>query len=377
MVIGKVGVQNYSSPAKALSFKNKEGEKKGECENKDFLMIEEHKKRPLSTSLKIQADKLKKGFTEYPKKGVKGSKNANFYQFLTMGTVPYLLGSATLIGVFNLASKFFSTADAQGASRVGKKLGIGVLAYGVAKTLSKKLIETPVKMKHGIDVNMPYKKVVYELPEEGNKEDLVTSEYHKVFESVDFPRWDLLYDNKNFGDGRNAYYEKVAKKMNMDMSDIEHADQKMKPIIREKVVQTKLFSTISSYLWAATAVGIANQKPFESMVLNPLTRLKNFKDYKQSAKIAKEAGNHIAKYDNIAKDFGKRFVTSFKDFIGVGKNASNVPTAHKVAGRALLGVALGVTLLGNFVTLLNVNKDKGSKAGATSLMDPNREKVVC
>lgn len=377
MVIGKVGVQNYSIPEKSLSFKNKEGEKKGECENKDTLMIEEHRKRPLTTSLKIQADKLKKGFTEYPEKGLKGSKNANFYQFLTMGTVPYLIGSATLIGVFNLASKFFSTADAQGASRVGKKLGIGVLAYGVAKTLSKKLIETPVKMKHGIDVNMPYKKVVYELPEEGNKDDLVTSEYHKVFESVDFPRWDLLYDNEHFGEGRNAYYEKVAKKMNMDMSDIEHADQKMKSTIREKVVQTKLFSTISSYLWAATAVGIANQKPFENMVLNPVKRLKNFKDYRQSAKLAKEAGNNIAKYDNIAKDFGKRFVTSFKDFIGIGKNASNIPKSHKVAGRALLGVALGATLLGNFVTLFNVNKDKGSNAGATSLMDPNREKVVC
>ena len=59
--------------------------------------------RTLATGLKIQANKLKNAFTEYPKKGLKGSKNANFYQFLTMGTVPYLVGSATLIGVFNFA----------------------------------------------------------------------------------------------------------------------------------------------------------------------------------------------------------------------------------------------------------------------------------
>ena len=378
-MVYNVGVQhqNISNRAIAPSFGAEKQEKRSKCENHDMIMAEQMAKKPISTTLEIQTDKLKNAFTKYPIKGLKGSKNANFYEFLTMGTVPYLVGSATMIGVFNFASKYFDTPSAVNALKNGKKFGIGVALYGIAKTLSKKLIETPVKWKHGIDVNMPYKKVVHELPEESNKDNLVTHEYHKVFESVDFPRWDLLYGNEYFGEDRNAYFDKVAKKMGMEEGSLDHSDQKMKSKIKEKVVQTKLFSTISSYLWAATAVGIANQKPFESMVLNPLTRLKNFKDYKQSAKIAKEAGNHIAKYDNIAKDFGKRFVTSFKDFIGVGKNASNVPTAHKVAGRALLGVALGVTLLGNFVTLLNVNKDKGSKAGATSLMDPNREKVVC
>ena len=345
-MVYNVGVQhqNISNRAIAPSFGAEKQEKRSKCENHDMVMAEQMAKKPISTTLEIQTDKLKNAFTKYPIKGLKGSKNANFYEFLTMGTVPYLIGSATMIGVFNFASKYFDTPSAVNALKNGKKFGIGVALYGVAKTLSKKLIETPVKWKHGIDVNMPYKKVVHELPEESNKDNLVTHEYHKVFESVDFPRWDLLYGNEYFGEERNAYFDKVAKKMGMEEGSLDHSDQKMKSKIKEKVVQTKLFSTLASYLWAGTAVGIAMQKPFENL------------------KFGKE----------FIKDFGSKFVQSCKQFV---KNDSKATT---IAGRALLGTAVGVTLLGNFMTLFDFNKDKGSKVQAsTSLIDGSKEKVVC
>ena len=150
------GVNNLNSNGvNALSFKAKDKAKKSVCENKDTLMYEEKKKHPLTTNLKIQGDKLVNAFTKYPKKGLNGSKNANFYEFLTMGMVPYLTGSAMMIAVFNAASKFFDTASAENAAKVGKKMGLGVVLYGLGKTLSKKLIETPVNMKYGIDVNLP------------------------------------------------------------------------------------------------------------------------------------------------------------------------------------------------------------------------------
>lgn len=345
-MVYNVGVQhqNISNRAIAPSFGAEKQEKRSKCENHDMVMAEQMAKKPISTTLEIQTDKLKNAFTKYPIKGLKGSKNANFYEFLTMGTVPYLIGSATMIGVFNFASKYFDTPSAVNALKNGKKFGIGVALYGVAKTLSKKLIETPVKWKHGIDVNMPYKKVVHELPEESNKDNLVTHEYHKVFESVDFPRWDLLYGNEYFGEERNAYFDKVAKKMGMEEGSLDHSDQKMKSKIKEKVVQTKLFSTLASYLWAGTAVGIAMQKPFENL------------------KFGK----------GFIKDFGSKFVQSCKQFV---KNDSKATT---IAGRALLGTAVGVTLLGNLMTLFDFNKDKGSKVQAsTSLIDGSKEKVVC
>ena len=362
-MVYSIGVQNQNiNRYKAVSFGKAEEEKgKNSCESHDALMYDEMKKRPITTTLKIQGNKLANAFTTYPKKGLKGSKNSNFYEFLTMGTMPYLLGSATMIGVFNAAEAFFKTPDAVKAAKYGKKMGIGVALYGVAKTLSKKLIEVPLNMKYGIDVNLPYKKVIHELPDKDNTDNLVTHEYHKAFESVDFPRWDLFYNNKSFGEERNSYFEKVGKKMGIDVNDLEHADQKVKPLIREKVVKTRLYSTLSSYLWAATGVAVAMQKPFENLVLNPKTRI-------AAAKARKQAG---LKVENFAVDFGKKFVASCKQLV------NNPSKPSRIAGRALLGAAVGMTLLGNFATLLDFNKDKGSKVASSPLIDESKEKVVC
>lgn len=366
------GVQiSNNRSVQSLSFKKKE-DKKGACENKDELLYAEKKKHPVTIGLKIQADKLKNAFTIYPKKGLAGSKNSNFYEFLTMGMVPYLIGSAGMISVFNSASKFFDEKSAASASKLGNKMGIGVLFYGIAKTLSKKLIETPVNMKYGIDVNLPYKKTINELPEERNKDNLIAYEYHKAYESVDFPRWDLFYNNPDFGENRNDYYLKVGKKLGFESDDLEHADQKVKPIIREKVVKTRLFSTLSSYLWAATGVGIAMQKPWENFVMNPVKRFSNFKKTLMNSKAAKQAGNIVAKKDNFIIDFAKTFAKSAKEFVN-GKNKS-----VNVAGRILLGSAIFMTLLGNFSTLFDFNKYRGKKTlASTSIIDENKDKVVC
>ena len=365
------GVQNQNTQNMSyVSFGKKEKDK-SKCENHDKLMYEEKKKHPITTAAKIQTNKLVNAFTKYPKKGLEGSKNANFYEFLTMGTVPYLIGSGMLMAVFNLASRFFDTPAAVNASKLGKKMGLGVLFYGVGKTLSKKLIETPLNMKYGIDVNLPYKKVINELPEERNKNNLVTHEYHKAFESVDFPRWDLFYNNESFGTERNSYFAKVGKKMGIKDDDMEHADQKVKPLIKEKVVKTKLYSTLSSYLWAATGVGIAMQKPWENFVINPVKRMANYKNYKKLAQSAKEQGRNIAKYDNIVKDFGKKFGESCKEFV------NNSSKSTKIAGRILLGSAIGMTLLGNFSTLFDFNKKGANAQASSSLIDESKEKVVC
>ncbi len=354
------GIQNNNSYRSSVSFaKNKDtkGKKKEKYVHDAYLMVEEREKHPLLLGAKIQADKLVKAFTVYPKKGLKGSKNANFYEFLTMGTVPYLAGSAMLIAVFNFAAKYFKTEAFTKSLKHGQKMALGVLFYGLAKTFSKKLIELPVKWKHGIDVNLPYKKEIKEIPEEDNKKNLIKYEYHKAYESVDFPRWDILYDNENFGKERNAYYDKIAKKMHLNTGDLTSSDQKVKPKIKEKLIQTKLFSTIASYLWAAVGVGVAMQEPFERISFIP-ERLK--------------LGYGIKNPLQFVKLFGKRFVESCKSFV----NNSNKSSA--IAGRILLGTAIGVTLLGNFKTLFDFNKDKGSKnKAAVSLIDKTKEKVVC
>ncbi len=319
---------------------------------KDYLMIEEHTKHPISTKIKIGADRLSNALTTYPAKGFKGSINSNFYEFLTMGTIPYLVGSASLMAVFNLAGKFFDAQAKDASLKIGKKMALGVLFYGIAKSLSKKLIETPVKMKYGVDVNLPYRRVINELPDGTNKDDLVSYEYHKAFESVDFPRYDLLY-TKGVGQNPNSYYDKVAKKMGLGENLID-SDQKVKPKLRELVTKTRTFTTLSSYLWAATAVGVATQPIWEN---SPVKLRRVFK-----API------------KAVKSFGGQLGNAFKSFLGVGES---VLTKKHIAGRALFGLAAAVTLIGNIITLTDFKKKKADKMASTPIMNNEKPKVVC
>ena len=54
----------------------------------------------IKTSLKQGTQKTMSAFIDYPVKGLKGDINSNFYEFLTMGIVPYIAGSAMFMTVF-------------------------------------------------------------------------------------------------------------------------------------------------------------------------------------------------------------------------------------------------------------------------------------
>lgn len=288
----------------------------------------------LATRTKIGIDKLTNAMTVYPAKGLKGSKNANFYEFLTMGTIPYIIGSLTLMSVFNSANKHFAPFAKTKASALGQKMALGVLFYGILKSASKSLINTPVKMLTGIDTERPYAKVIYELPDDLNDTDITSIEHHKVFESVEFPRWDLLYGDEANGQKRNYRYDKIAKKLGMQ-ENLNDSDQEVKPVIKEIVVKSSLAKSISSYLWAATGVGIAFQKPWEDFF-----KVMTFKFWK-----GKE-------FKKCVQSFGKSFIDSTKDFWkGEGSGFS------KYAGKGLVGLAALSTVLGviNAVSHKSIN----------------------
>ena len=393
-MVNIIGVQNrITTGYKPGAFGKKEVQEETAFGHPDYLMAAERKNHPVSTAVKIEADKLKKAFTTYPQKGFRGSKNANFYEFLTMGTVPYLLGSATMMAVFNLARVFFDTPASKSAGKLGNKMALGVVMYGLLKNFSKKFIELPVKWTRGIDMNLPYKKKINELPEKGNEDNLEKYEYHKAFESVDFPRWDLFYDNKFYGEERGSYYNKISQKFGYNPNDVDYSDQKIKKSMKETIVKTRFFTTITSYLWAGLGVGLSMQTPWENMVFSPVQRVKNLKNHIQQVKIAAEKGNsNVQKYSPFIKDFAVNLGRSFEKFIGVdfSKIVNNVKAGNKItnglekasksqiAGRVFLGTAIGMTILGNFLSIHDFNKDKGSKTHAsTSLIDERREKVVC
>ena len=219
-------------------------------------------KNNLLNNTLIGVDKFTNAFTVYPAKGMKGSKNANFYEFLTMGTVPYLVGSGMMMAVFNLANKHYSPFQTSEAAKIGNKLALGVLFYGIMKSISKLFVSLPIRAFTGIDTEKPYAKVIYELPDDINDTDITSIEHHKVFESVEFPRWDLLYGDEKKGEKRNVYYDKIAKRLGMG-ANLNDSDQEVKPRIKEIVVKANLAKNISSYMWAACGVALAFQKPWE------------------------------------------------------------------------------------------------------------------
>ncbi len=304
-----------------------------------------------STRFRIGMDKFTNAITLYPAKGLKGNRNANFYEFLTMGQVPYLIGSGMLMAVFNYANKYFAPFARQKAGPLGKKMALGVIFYGLAKEYSKNLVTTPVHWLTGVDTNLPYAKVNYELPDDIYDTDITSIEYHKVFESVEFPRWDLLYKDSASGKPRNAYYDKVAKKLGLG-TNLKDSDQEVKPRIKEIVVKTNLAQNISSYLWAATGVALAFQKPWEEF-FNVATLKFWQKD----------------KFKQTVSAFFKSLLNSMESFYyGEGSKHS------KYMGRGLLFAALGSSFLG----VINVmsSSQKPSKLDSADIIEKERKYVV-
>lgn len=289
--------------------------------------------------LRIGIDKFTNSLSVYPAKGLKGSKNANFYEFLTMGMVPYLAGSAMLMAVFNAANKHFAPFAKEKASALGKKMALGVVFYGLFKNISKSFVNVPIKAITGIDTERPYAKVIYELPDNIHDTDITNIEHHKVFESVEFPRWDLLYGDEFNGQKRNYRYDRIAKRLGLG-GNLKDSDQEVKPRIKETVVKTNLAKNISSYLWAATGVALAFQEPWENFFNVMTLKFWNGK-----------------KFMKTLQSFGENFVKSSKKlWHGEGKGI------QKHAGKMLVGSAVASTLIGIMNALHSNSKPSNVKA---------------
>lgn len=336
-----------SISGKNITFRSTQGEENNVEFDKDTLL-----ENNFSTRSRIALDKFTKAFTIYPAKGLKGSKNSNFYEFLTMGTVPYFIGSAMLMSIFNSVNSSFLPNNWKSAAKLGNKMALGVLFYAVFKELSKSLVTYPVKWKTGIDTEMPYAKVNYLLQEDPEDYNSVTSiEYHKVGESVDFPRWDQLYGDTSKGEALNWRYDKIAKKNGLG-ENLNDSDQEVKPLYKEVLVKSKLAKSISSFLWAATGVALAFQKPWENYFNVATLKFWKVKDFAHSLKV-----------------FGESFVDSAVDLYK-GEGSKLV----KHSGKMLIGAAALSTVL-SVLNTFHITK-KPSKVTGEDVIDNKKESVV-
>lgn len=313
----------------------------------------------IGTKWEIAKHKCLNVLSVYPAKGFAGDKNSNFYEFLTMGMFPYVTGSLTFIALFNGATKYFSPKCAQAAKKYGFGMALGVIFYAAAKEIAKKMISKPVAMKTGIDMDMPYRKVVNLIPsnlaeaaaeqkrqkalEDACMEDMKAFEYHKAFESVDFPRTDLLYRKKP-GSNRNEYFDKIAEKNGFG-TNLKDSDQEVKPFIKEVVTKARTAQNISQYLWAAVGVGLGVQEPWTKLLDIPKRKYSGL-----------SIGQQIATYASKTKE---AFKESCKSFFNGGLDGAINKKARYV-GRAILGLAALSTIYGIYNAVRNpyMNNDK-------------------
>lgn len=309
------------------------------------------KKTPLMGA-KIVADKLVKDVFTYAPKGLEGSRNSNFYEFLSLGLVPNIVGSAMLISLFNAANSSFASPARHFAGLNGRKMGAGVIMYAIGKWLGSKLINKGVGLKTGVDLEMPYKKVVTELAETPGDKDLTAIEYHRVFESADFPRWDLINKQGEAQGNRYAWYDKIAKRMGFK-EPLNSPDQVVQPKVKETIIKAGAAKSISSFIYAALGVALAAQVPFEQ-------------------KISVPKGDIITKTKVLGRHMASTLKNSFVDLY-TGRNWQ-FTHGSKIVGRTLIFGALASTILG----VMNATRGfKVAKNQPDTQIDLKKEYEVC
>lgn len=324
--------------------------------------------------------KTTNAFLYYPIKGLQGDINSNFYEFLSMGIIPYLTGSAMFMLVFNCVNKFLKAKGRQISPNIGNKMALGVVLYGVFKTLSKHLVTTPVRLATGVDTEMPYQNKVCNLPKYAGEDANVdiTLQQRKVFDSNEFYRKDLLV--KGEFDGYEAdpnadkyelskkYFDQIAKKVGLG-ENLNDSMTEASPIIQNIVATSSTAKSLSSYAWAALGVGLATQDSWIEF-FNSIKNRNKYSSANNETLISK-LGNKLITFGkntiNITKTFCKSFADACKSF-WKGKNTA------KHAGKIMTLFTVGLTTLLTANTIIRAKNMAKNKNKNT--IDKTKESTV-
>ena len=322
----------------------------------------------LGTRLNQKFQKTTNAFLEYPVKGFRGDVNSDFYEFLTMGIVPYLLGSAMFMGLFNLL-KDLSPKSQRLASINGNKMALGVVMYGLFKTLANDLVTRPVYLGTGIDIELPVEHIYYPLPKKpGEAAEIIPQiQQRKVYDSREFFRKDLIQKDKGV-----AYYDKIAKRIGLG-EDLNDSVTETTPIIQSVVSTAKTAKSLSSYAWAGVGVGLAVQDSWT----NFFDAIHNRKRHipKPNESIGTTIGSRMKNFGencvNISETFGKSFAQSCKTLWAGDAGKSGF---MKHAGKAWILFATALTA-GSVTNVIYKARHMGKLANK-DIMDKSKESTV-
>ena len=191
-------------------------------------------------------------------RGLGGAPDYTFFEFLQTAKFPYYLGGPILAALFYAGVKKDNFSSANAAKNVAKHMALGVGFYYLGAAAAKGLINYVVKRSRGIDLNQPYAKVI---PTSTNNTGIFKKdvEYHKVFESVDFTRWDLLYKKEEKNPRKiNENYAQIAKKYGIE-KDANDIDATVKPLIRKTIIMARAWQYALTAFFVTLGIGLANQ----------------------------------------------------------------------------------------------------------------------
>ena len=223
------------------------------------------------------------------------------------------------------------------------------------------MITTPVRLATGIDTEMAYEKHVYSNPELNLKHPIHEYQQHKVMESHDFPRYDLMYGDR-IGKPHNYLFDKIAKKNGLG-ENLPASDTEVKPLIKDVISRSNTAKSISSYLWAAAGVCLAVQSPwnnfFRALSKSKWTKFTQKSDnnfIQNLTAITLNTGKNITR---IAKSFGRSFVDAAKELY---KGPEKAEGFAKHAGKAILGIALASSIFGAINTIYGAKTAAGRES---------------
>ena len=323
----------------------------------------------VETRVRQRIDRTGSAFTEYTKKGFIGDRNSDFYEFLSLGIVPYLIGSGMFMGLFNLVNNHLLPKNRQIGSTVGKKMALGVVLYGLFKSLTPDLVTRPVSYYTGVDIELPYRHVYVPLPTEPGDELYPLRQQRKVYDSREFFRKDLIEHQEGYG---KAYYDKIAKKIGLG-ENLNDSVSETTPIIQSIISTTKTAKTLSSYAWAGVGVALAAQDAWTDFFDSISNRQRYVGKAGESfgGKIGAKLKNFGHNTCDITKTFFKSFGRSFKSLWNGAPDKSGF---KKHAGKLFILLASALTVCGTINTIWKA-KHMGKLANK-DIIEKDKESTV-
>ena len=229
-------------------------------------------------------------------------------------------------------------SDAKLNHQLVKKVLAGVILYYAAREVANAVIDIPVRLFRGIDLNMPYRKIT--SLREGNPLNLPNHKIpsnQSVFESTEFTRWDLLYRHSK-NRPMNATFDNWAKKFGVKDKQND-SDSKLMPKIRKLMIMATSWKYMLSVPFVTVALGMAQQPAFENT--NFRSFLKKTVDLFKPSTTDRFRKFGVSAKDNIFNPIGKSFVQLWQ-----GNSL-----ASKLIGRTAIIVSAGLTVLANAMIL--------------------------